>query len=574
MPAETGHDGEDEGTDNGQHGRSRALGRLQLDVHPQVFFVSSGLILLFVVLTLFFAAGLDELFATLQAGISRYAGWFFVATLNVVLIFVVSLLLGRFGSIRIGGEGAVPEFSTLAWYSMLFSAGMGIGLLFYGVAEPMFHFAELPLAEPGTPEAARLAMDFTFLHWGLHPWALYCLVGLALAFFAFNKGLPLSIRSVFYPLIGDRIYGTAGNVIDILATVATMFGVATSLGLGVQQVNAGLEHLLDVPQTTGVQLALIAGITALATWSVVRGLDAGIKRLSQINVVIAGALLVFVLLVGPTLFILNAFVENVGYYVQQFAALSTWNETYENTEWQNGWTVFYWGWWISWSPFVGMFVARVSYGRTVREFIKAVLFIPTIVTFIWMTVFGNSALNIEMFGAGGIAAAVQDNLPVSLFVLLERFPLDVVTASLAVLVVVTFFVTSSDSGSLVIDIITAGGNPEPPKLQRVFWAVLEGCVAAALLVAGGLVALQTAAVATGLPFAVVLLGMCYALHKGLDDYRGGQTFTLSSEAYEGPELRTRATRNLPTFGRRKIWLGGSGEDGRSGERERTAASDR
>ena len=544
-------------TDNGG---DSPRGWLQLDVHPQVFFISGGLIVLFVALTLFFGARLDVLFTALQTGVSRYAGWFFVGTMNIVLIFVIALLLGRFGGIRLGGEGAEPEFSTLSWYAMLFSAGMGIGLLFYGVAEPMFHFVAAPLAEPGTTEAARLAMDFTFLHWGLHPWSLYALVGLALAFFAFNKGLPLSIRAVFYPLFGERIYGAIGNVIDIMATVATMFGVATSLGLGVQQINAGLNHLLGVPQSTGVQLALIAGITALATWSVVRGLDAGIKRLSQINVVIAGALLLFIVLVGPTLFILNALVENVGYYVQQFARLSTWNETYEGTEWQNGWTVFYWGWWISWSPFVGMFIARVSNGRTVREFIKGVLFIPTIETFVWKTAFGNSALNIELFGAGGIAAAVQENLPVSLFVLLQNFPLDAVTASLAVLVVITFVVTSSDSGSLVIDIITAGGNPEPPKAQRVFWAVLEGAVAAALLVAGGLVALQTAAITTGLPFAVVLLGMCYCLHKGLDEYQGGQTFSLSSAAFEGQEFRTRATRRLPTFGRRKIWIGAPAAD--------------
>jgi choline/glycine/proline betaine transport protein len=546
--------------DNGDHRPRVRAGGLELDVHPPVFFTSAGLILLFVLLTMLFAADLDTLFAAVQRNVSVYGGWFLVATLNIVLVFVIALLLGRFGSIRIGGEGAAPEFSTSAWYAMLFSAGMGIGLLFYGVAEPMFHFSESPFAEPGTVEAARFAMDFTFLHWGLHPWSLYALVGLALAFFAFNKGLPLSVRSVFYPLLGERIYGLPGHVIDVLATVATMFGVATSLGLGVQQINAGLEHLIGLPQSTGVQLALIAAITALATWSVVRGLDAGIKRLSQINILVAGALLLFVLCVGPTLFVLNALVENFGYYVQHFAWLSTWNETYEGTQWQNGWTVFYWGWWISWSPFVGMFIARISYGRTIREFIKAVLFLPTVVTFLWMTVFGNSALNIEMFGGGGIAAAVEDNLPVSLFVLLERFPLDVVTASLAVLVVMTFFVTSSDSGSLVIDIITAGGNPEPPKLQRVFWAVLEGLVAAALLLAGGLVALQTAAVATGLPFAVVLLGMCYSLHKGLAEYRGGQTFTVSADAFSGLELKTRATRSLPTFGRRKIWLGGGAAD--------------
>jgi choline/glycine/proline betaine transport protein len=322
----------------------------------------------------------------------------------------------------------------------------------------------------------------------------------------------------------------------------------------VQQVNAGLGHLLGIPQNAMVQLVLIAAITAVATWSVVRGLEGGIKVLSQLNIVIAGSLLLFVLLVGPTLFILNALVENIGYYIQNFPQLSTWNETYENTEWQNGWTVFYWGWWISWSPFVGMFIARISYGRTVREFIKGVLFVPTLVTFIWMTTFGNSALNIEMFGAGGIAKAVQENIPVSLFVLLENFPLDLVTATLAVTVVITFFVTSSDSGSLVIDIITAGGNPEPPKVQRIFWAVMEGLVAASLLVGGGLVALQTAAITTGLPFSIVLLGMCYALHKGMAQYREGQTFSMALDQYEGQEYRTRATRGMPTFGRRTFWI--------------------
>jgi len=546
-------------TDENNESRARqdgesVAGWLKLDVHPWVFFISAGLIFCFVVLTLFFERRMDNLFATVQNVVSFYGGWFFVATLNIILVFVIAVLLGRFSDIRIGGEGAQPEFSTPSWYAMLFSAGMGIGLLFYGVAEPMFHFAASPLAEPGTPDAARTAMDFTFLHWGFHPWALYTLVGLSLAFFAFNRNLPLSIRSVFYPIFGERIYGPIGNAIDIMATVATMFGVATSLGLGVQQVNAGLNHLLDIPQTPMVQLVLIAMITAVATWSVVRGLEGGIKVLSLINIVVAGGLLVFVLLVGPTLFILNALVENIGYYIQNFAALSTWNETYENTEWQNGWTVFYWGWWISWSPFVGMFIARVSYGRTVREFIKGVLFVPTLVTFVWMTTFGNTALNIEMFGAGGIAEAVQENIPVSLFVLLERYPLDTITATLAVAVVVTFFITSSDSGSLVIDIITAGGNTEPPVIQRVFWAVMEGVVAAALLVGGGLVALQTAAVTTGLPFAIILLGMCYALHRGMADYREGQTFSVALDQHEGREYKTRATRSMPTFGRRTFWI--------------------
>lgn len=524
-----------------------------LDVHPYVFFISASVIVLFVILTILFERNVDDWFSIVQTAVSTYAGWFFVGAMNIILVFVIALLLGRFGNIRLGGEAARPEFSTLGWFAMLFSAGMGIGLLFYGVAEPMFHFVASPLAEPGTPDAARKAMDFTFLHWGLHPWAIYSLVGLALAFFSFNKGLPLSIRAVFFPLLGERIYGPVGNLIDIMATVATMFGVATSLGLGVQQVNAGLHHLFDVPQEASVQILLIAAITAVATWSVVRGLDAGIRRLSQLNMIAAALLMLFILLLGPTLFIMNALVENVGFYVQNFAQLSTWNETYENTAWQNGWTVFYWGWWISWSPFVGMFIARVSYGRTIREFIKGVLFIPTLITFLWITTFGNSALNIEMFGAGGIARAVQENIPVSLFVLLENFPLSAITSMLSIIVVITFFVTSSDSGSLVIDIITAGGNPEPPVVQRIFWATMEGLVAAALLIGGGLVALQTAAITTGLPFAVILLGMAYSLHKGLSEYHGRQGFSFELQGQQDKQFRTGPTQRMPTFGRRRFW---------------------
>ncbi|MDR9501597.1 MAG: BCCT family transporter [Desulfurivibrionaceae bacterium] len=524
-----------------------------LDVHPWVFFTSVGLIALFVTLTLVFGAHVDDFFSTVQTFISKYAGWFFVWTVNIVLVYVISLLLGRFSGIRLGGAEAIPEFTTLSWFSMLFSAGMGIGLLFYGVAEPMFHFIASPLAEPGTVEAARISMDLTFLHWGLHPWAIYALVGLSLAFFSFNKGLPLSVRSVFYPVFGEKIYGPIGNVIDIMATVATLFGVATSLGLGVKQVNAGLNHLFGIPQSTNVQVLLICGITAIATWSVIRGISGGIKLLSQINVYLAGGLMLFVLLLGPTLFIMKALMENIGFYLQNLPQLATWNETYEATDWQQAWTIFYWGWWISWSPFVGMFIARVSYGRTIGEFIKGVLFIPTFITFIWITVFGNSAINIEMFGAGDIAKAVQENVPVSLFKLLEHFPLQSLTSMLAIIVVITFFVTSSDSGSLVIDIITAGGNPDPPMIQRIFWAVTEGVVAAVLLFGGGLVALQTAAISTGLPFSVILLGMCYALHKGLAEYKEGQSFDLAVEDVKTREFKTKPTAKLPTFGRRRFW---------------------
>ena len=552
--------------DKGGNGKEESFWRL--DVHPIVFPVGALIILLTVALTLIFHENMGDIFSTLQSNIATLGGWFFVTAMNAILIFVVYLLISRFGDIRLGGHDAKPEFSNLGWISMLFSAGMGIGLLFYGVAEPMFHFMASPLAEPGTTEAARVAMDITFLHWGLHPWAIYCLVGLSLAFFAFNKGLPLSIRSVFYPLFGDRIHGTLGNVVDILATVATLFGVATSLGLGVQQVNAGLDHLLGIGQTTTIQVLLIAGITAIATWSVVRGLDAGIKFLSEVNLFIAGGLLLFVLILGPTLFILNGFIENVGYYIQHLPRLATWNETYENTSWQNGWTVFYWGWWIAWSPFVGMFIARVSYGRTVKEFILGVLLLPTAVTFFWLTTFGNTAINIEMFGSGDIAKAVQENIPVSLFILLEKFPLAIVTSVLAILSIIMFFVTSSDSGSVVIDIITAGGDPDPPVPQRLFWAILEGVVAAVLLLGGGLVALQTAAIATGLPFAIVLLFMCVSLRRGFMDYKDSTTGFRLPPYKRGQRLTTPLTYPTPsTSGARELWLRGRGKQRKGGEQK-------
>ncbi|HKK33528.1 MAG TPA: BCCT family transporter [Desulfomicrobiaceae bacterium] len=529
-------------------------GWFHLDVHPQVFFISAGLIIFFVIATIFFQQYLGNFFQVMQSAMSKYAGWFFIWTMNIVLVFVLVLLGSRFGDIRLGGPDAVPEFSTGSWFAMLFSAGMGIGLLFYGVAEPMFHYAANPLTESGTTEAARKAMDITFLHWGLHPWAVYTLLALALAFFSFNKGLPLSIRTAFYPLVGERIYGPIGNAIDIMATVATLFGVATSLGLGVQQVNAGLHHLFDIPQNRIIQTCLIGGITLVATWSVVKGLDKGIRKLSEINIILAGALALFVFLLGPTLFVTDALLENIGYYLQHLPQLATWNETYEHSQWQHGWTIFYWSWWIAWSPFVGMFIARVSYGRTIRQFILGVLLVPTFITFVWLTIFGGTALYIEMFGSGGVAKAVQENIPVSLFILLENFPLSSVTSFLGILVVITFFVTSSDSGSMVIDIITSGGNPNPPVLSRLFWAILEGVVAAALLLGGGLVALQTATIITGLPFAAIILGMCVSLYRGFAEYAGPQEFSLDGASKTKEyTIRRRPVRPEKTFGRKKLW---------------------
>ena len=496
-----------------------------LQANVPVFLTSVALIFIFVLLTLGFRDDAAAAFGATQKFIADNGGWFFVLTANLILGFCFFLIFSRFGAIRLGGEDVTPDFSIWAWFTMLFSAGMGIGLVFFSVAEPMFHFIAPPV--PPVGEAARWAlaqeaMGLTFLHWGLHPWGIYALIGLALAYVGFNRGLPLTIRSIFYPLIGDKIYGPIGHTIDILATVATLFGVATSLGLGVQQVNAGLNFTFDLEQSTGAQLVLIAIITAIATLSVVSGLDKGIKRLSEANIILAGALMLFVILAGPTLFILNGFVQNVGYYVQNFARLATWNETYIGTSWQNSWTVFYYAWWISWSPFVGMFITRISRGRTVREFTLGVLFVPSLVGFAWLTVFGNGALQVEMFGPGGIGEIVKQSIPDALFAFLNTLPWSSLTVLLATIVVVTFFVTSSDSGSLVIDIITAGRVLDPPVPQRIFWAVMEGVVAAVLLVGGGLAALQTASVATGLPFALVLLVACYSLYRAMnDDHNAG-----------------------------------------------------
>jgi len=487
-------------------------------VNPPVFFISAAVILCVVVATLAIGAETTKgIFEGIQEYLANQAGWFYILSVNIFLVFSLYLLFSRFGRIRLGGPEARAEFSVWGWFAMLFSAGMGIGLLFWSVAEPMYHFQDPPTGEGQTIEAAKQAMNLTFFHWGFHAWGIYAVVGLALAFFAFNRGLPLSIRSAFYPILRDRIHGPIGDLIDILAVVATLFGVATSLGFGVSQVNAGLSHVFTgIPLEIWVQVILIALITAMATASVVIGLDGGIRRLSELNMWLGLILILFVLFLGPTLFVLDGLVQNIGAYIQALPRLSTWTETYQGSTWQNDWTIFYWAWWIAWSPFVGMFIARISRGRTIREFLLGVMFVPTTLTFIWLTVFGNSAIYEELFGTGGILDTLNESgSEMALFALLEHYPLAIVTSLLSVIVVVTFFVTSSDSGSLVIDIITAGGHTNPPVKQRIFWAVMEGLVAAVLLLGGGLGALQTAAITTGLPFTIVLLFLCYSLYKGL-----------------------------------------------------------
>ncbi len=492
--------------------------RRGLDVHPVVFWTSASLILGILGVSVVATDTVGGFFAHVQKAIVTHMGWFYVISMTGFLVFAVWLLFSRFGKIRLGPDDSRPDFSTPTWFAMLFSAGMGIGLIFFSVAEPILHYGSPPTGPGETLVAARNSMGLTFFHWGLHPWAVYSIVGVSLAYFSFRRGLPLSMRSVFYPLLGPRVHGRLGDAVDILAVVSTLFGVATSLGLGAMQVNAGLHHVFGLHQSMAVQVVIIALITLLATASVVSGLDVGIRRLSELTMLMAALLLVFLFVMGPSTFLMNAFVENLGAYLQRLPNNSFSTGVFEGAqsrEWLGSWTVFYWGWWIAWSPFVGMFIARISRGRTIREFLVAVLLGPTVAGFIWLTVFGDSALHQEIYGAGGLSSAVSDSIPTAVFVLLERYPLAWLTSLICTLCVVLFFVTSSDSASLVVDTIASGGKQDPPVPQRVFWAVLEGVVAATLLLAGGLLALQTAAITTALPLCALIIVMCFALVKGL-----------------------------------------------------------
>lgn len=488
-----------------------------LEVNGPVFFTSSIIIIISIALTLIFKESAESYFGEIQALIANTGGWFFILSVNIFLIFMLYLAFSKFGQLRIGGQNAKPEFKTISWFAMLFSAGMGIGLLFWSIAEPINHFISPPMAEGGTAEAAKEAMNFTFLHWGFHAWGIYALVGLALAYFTYSRGLPLTIRSVFHPFLGDKIYGKIGDVIDIFAVLATLFGLATSLGLGVKQIAAGLEHVFGLDSGINTQILLIAGITFIATISVVLGVDKGVKFLSEWNMRVAVILLLLVVILGPTIFIFQSFVQNTGNYFYSFLEIATWTESYTGSNWQNSWTVFYWGWWIAWSPFVGMFIARISKGRSVREFILGVLIVPSIVTFFWISAFGSSSIQQALLGDNTIINAVNDNVATALFVFFEDYPFAVALNVIGVILIAGFFVTSSDSGSLVVDSLTSGGKIDAPVGQRIFWAIAEGAIAAVLLIGGGLQALQTASIVTGLPFAFILLFMCYSLYKGLKE---------------------------------------------------------
>jgi choline/glycine/proline betaine transport protein len=522
--------------------------RTRFEIRPQVFIPAVVVIALFVGLGALAPDAATSMFKAIQGAFSNYLGWLYMGAVTVFLLFVIWLAVSRHGRKRLGPDAARPHYSYLAWFSMLFSAGMGIGLLFFSVAEPVLHFgSEVPPwvgAEAGTAEAAREAMTTTFFHWGLHAWAIYIVVALALCYYAYRRGLPLALRSAFYPLLGDRIYRWPGDAIDVLAIVGTLFGVATSLGLGATQINEGLSQSFGLSTGVGPQIAIIGIITLVAVGSVVLGLNKGIRRLSLANVGIGGLLVLFVLVAGPTLFIATTFVENVGNYAANLPYLSVNPEMLTPGQWQGDWTLFYWGWWISWSPFVGMFVARISRGRTIREFIAGVLLVPTLVTFVVLSVFGETALFNALTGDPGLVSAAGQAAERALFEMLNLLPLATVTALVAIISIAIFFITSSDSGSLVDDIHASGGSVHPHTATRVFWGVVEGLVAAVLLSLGGetgLEALQQASIATGVPLAILLLAACWALVRAFKEEEAHPEKVLrSSEQAEAQAAREEA----------------------------------
>ncbi|MFJ2981766.1 MULTISPECIES: BCCT family transporter [unclassified Pseudomonas] len=493
-------------------------------INPPVFFTSAVLVLLLVLYASLFQEPAQRIFEHVQQWIVTNASWFYILAVAVVLISVVFLAVSRYGDIKLGPDHSEPDYANKSWFAMLFSAGMGIGLMFFGVAEPVMHYINPPVGDPDTVAAAREAMNITFFHWGLHAWAIYAIVALILAYFSFRNGLPLTLRSALYPLIGERIYGPIGHAVDIFAILGTVFGVATSLGYGVLQINSGLNQLFGLPISTTVQVILIAVTCALATLSVASGLDKGIRILSELNLGLAVVLMLFVLAVGPTVFLLQAYVQNTGAYLSDIVNKTFNLFAYEPTDWIGGWTLLYWGWWLSWSPFVGLFIARISRGRTIREFVCGVLLVPTGFTLLWMTVFGDSAIHMIMHGgAQELAGVVEQDSSLALFAFLQHFPWSTAVSMLAVLMVVVFFVTSADSGALVVDMLASSGKGHSPLWQRVFWSVTMGAVAIALLLANGLKALQAATIASALPFAVILLFAIWGLFKalGLDATRRG-----------------------------------------------------
>lgn len=502
----------------------RNFTRFGLNMNP---FVSGASALVIVVFSLYALFRLDQVDALLQRVnhlVINNFDWVFILSSNVFIIVCIGLAVSRLGRVRIGGLDSKPEFTNFAWYSMLISAGMGIGLMFWAVGEPLTHFSEAPPIFGGADPAVS-AMAATFLHWGLHPWGTYALVALGLAYFAYNRNLPLSFRSLFYPFFGEKIHGVLGDVVDTFAVLATMFGLATSLGLGTMQINSGLDFMFGTGTGIGMQVGIIAGVTLLAVVSVMAGINKGVRFLSEVNIKLSVVFMLLIFLLGPTLYILRIFIQSVGMYFGGLIEYSTFLSLGGDDSWQGNWTVFYLAWWISWSPFVGMFIARISRGRTIREFIVGVLLVPSLVSFFWLSVFGGTAIQLNSIADGALFETVQNNYPIALFEMIDLLNVAIVPeiARMVLFIVVTalvmsYFITSSDSGSLVVDKLTSGGVINSPRRQRAFWAVLEGALAATLLVVGGetaLFALQTAVITAGLPLAILLLVFSFALVKDI-----------------------------------------------------------
>jgi choline/glycine/proline betaine transport protein len=519
----------------------------RIAINPPVFITSTGLLIAFLVFGSVFNKTAQAVLPQLLTFVSSTFGWLYVTAVVAFFAACLWFLFGKVGQLRLGPDDARPEFSTLAWFAMLFSAGMGIGLVFYGVAEPMMHYASPASGAGFTQAAASQALSTTFFHWGIHAWSIYALIGLAVAYFAYRKNMPLTLRSCLQPLLGRYTDGWPGHAVDISAVFGTLFGLATSLGLGALQVSAGLEKLFGYPSDLGGQLLLIAIITFAATMSLVTGVKKGIRRLSELNLALASLLALFVFLAGPTHFQLQAFVETLGRYGSEFLSRSFELGSPlsdQSSKWTRGWTLFYWGWWIAWSPFVGMFIARISRGRTVREFVLGVLFVPTLVTFAWFSIFGGTALQLQLSGQADIAAVVSsgdaNQTATAIYVMLANLPQPTLTSFIAACVVAVFFVTSSDSASFVVDMLTSGGHPNPPVWQRVFWASSEGATAAVLLYAGGekaLTALQAGIVSIGLPFCLILLAIAWSLVRTMKrDIKTSSSAEGSAAAVPSQEL--------------------------------------
>lgn len=502
---------------------------LTTKMNPRVFWGASGIAGALLLMTLVAPNTSDLIFSHAQAWVIDTFGWFYVAAVAGFLGAVVWLAAGPTGRLKLGPDEAEPDFPYLSWLAMLFAAGMGIGLMYFAVAEPVQHFISPPDEAPGTVNAAREAMVITFTHWGVHAWAIYAVVGLSLAYFAHRKGLPLTMRSGLFPLLGKRTDGPIGDAVDIFAICGTLFGIATSLGLGVAQMAAGLDYVFGIPNTVLIQVGLIVAVMGIATLSVLSGVEKGVRRLSELNLVLAVCLMLFVLFAGPTLFLLRALVQNFGLYLDHFFQRTFTLYAYEPRAWMADWTLFYWAWWIAWSPFVGMFIARISRGRTVREFVVGVLLVPTGFTFLWMTVFGNTAMAYDMGqAAGAISQAVQADLSTAMFHFFEQLPGTLFTSTLAIALVGVFFVTSADSGSLVIDTLASGGADDTPRWQRIYWCVMQGAAAALLLLAGGLGALQAATLVAALPFCVIMILLVAGLFRQMNADLTGEVLNTES----------------------------------------------